>query len=257
MEKSDRLARLTEREKQCLRQWLQHKSAKEIAAELGISHHAVEKRLKMARIKLDAASSLHAARILGEAEGYGQTVAHSPDLPHHTPRLQSVFTGPLIFGAVMMSLVASALLALVMQPAGKTPASIERTFLTREYDQQLDILLGDLIAAAQIDGDGDIRLRWPVGDHRFLRPNSGLYWQISAKGHQDFPSRSLWDRKLRVGDRKRPTEMIHYDSDQFPNEPLRVAERTVRLPGGDVEWHFIVARSRKDTAIPRTAGQRP
>jgi len=81
METGDRLARLTEREKMCLRQWLQHKSAKEIALELGITHHAVEKRLKMARIKLDAASSLHAARMLGEAEGYGRTVSHSPDLP--------------------------------------------------------------------------------------------------------------------------------------------------------------------------------
>jgi FixJ family two-component response regulator len=46
------LSRLTEREKVCLRQWIQHKSAKEIAADLGISHHAVEKRLKMARTKL-------------------------------------------------------------------------------------------------------------------------------------------------------------------------------------------------------------
>ncbi len=69
MEKGDRLARLTERERECLRQWLQHKSAKEIAIDLGISHHAVEKRLKMARMKLDAASSLQAARMLGAAEG--------------------------------------------------------------------------------------------------------------------------------------------------------------------------------------------
>ena len=76
----DSLSRLTEREKVCLRQWLQHKSAKEIAADLGISHHAVEKRLKMARTKLGATSSLEAARMLGEAEGYGQAVAQSPDL---------------------------------------------------------------------------------------------------------------------------------------------------------------------------------
>jgi DNA-binding CsgD family transcriptional regulator len=48
------LPRLTERERVCLRQWLQHKSAKEIAGDLGISHHAVEKRLKMARTKLGA-----------------------------------------------------------------------------------------------------------------------------------------------------------------------------------------------------------
>jgi DNA-binding CsgD family transcriptional regulator len=244
MEKGDGLVRLTEREKMCLRQWLQHKSAKEIAADIGISHHAVEKRLKMARLKLGAASSLHAARMLGEAEGYGRTVSHSPDLPSPPAPLQSTVTRPLIFGAIMMSLVAGALLTLVMQPAGKTPAAMERAFLTREYDQQLDAVLNDLIAAAEVDADGDIRLQQPVGDRRFLAPESGLYWQISAKGHEGLPSRSLWERKLRVSDRKGSAELIHYDSDQFPNEPLRVAERTVRLPGSDVEWHFIVARSR-------------
>ena len=74
MDDRERLSRLTEREKLCLRQWLQHKSAKEIAADLGISHHAVEKRLKMARTKLGATSSLEAARMLGEAERYGQAV---------------------------------------------------------------------------------------------------------------------------------------------------------------------------------------
>src|SRR5690242_6993215 len=91
------VSRLTEREKVCLRQWLQHKSAKEIAADLGISHHAVEKRLKMARTKLRATSSLLAARMLGEAEGYGQVVPQSPDLvsdalPQHSsfPRLAVV-----------------------------------------------------------------------------------------------------------------------------------------------------------------------
>ena len=80
MDGRESLSRLTEREKVCLRQWLQHKSAKEIAADLGISHHAVEKRLKMARTKLGATSSLEAARMLGGAEGYGRTVPQSPDL---------------------------------------------------------------------------------------------------------------------------------------------------------------------------------
>ena len=243
MEKGDGLARLTEREKLCLRQWLQHKSAKEIAADIGISHHAVEKRLKMARIKLGAASSLHAARMLGEAEGYGRTGAHPPDLPSPPAPPQSVVTRPLILGAIMMSLVAGALLALLMEPAGKTSASAERAALTREYDQQLDALLS-LITTAEVDADGEVRLNTLLGDQRFLQPNSGFYWQISGKGHADFRSRSLWDRTLRVSDRKGSTELIHYDSDQFPNEPLRVAERTVRLLGSNVEWHFIVARAR-------------
>ena len=80
MTKTNPTDRLTEREKQALRGWLERKTAKEIALDLGISHHAVEKRLKMARTKLDAGTSLEAARILAEAEPYGQTVAASTDL---------------------------------------------------------------------------------------------------------------------------------------------------------------------------------
>ena len=91
MDDRNSLSRLTEREKVCLRQWLQHKSAKEIAADLGISHHAVEKRLKMARIRLGAASSLEAARMLVEAEGYGQAV--STPLPGSEAAARQFITG--------------------------------------------------------------------------------------------------------------------------------------------------------------------
>ena len=75
------IARLTAKERECLRLWLEHKTAKEIALDLGISHHAVEKRLKMARTKLDVATSLEAARLLAEAEGYDRTVAGPAELP--------------------------------------------------------------------------------------------------------------------------------------------------------------------------------
>src|SRR3954471_14627599 len=96
MDAREPLSRLTEREKVSLRQWLQHKSAKEIAADLGISHHAVEKRLKMARTKLGATSSLEAARMLAEAEGYGQAVTQSPDLVSDALPLHSAFTRPAV-----------------------------------------------------------------------------------------------------------------------------------------------------------------
>ena len=246
MEKGDRLARLTEREKQCLRQWLQHKSAKEIAADLGISHHAVEKRLKMARIKLDAASSLHAARMLGEAEGYGRTVAHSPDLPAPPLPLQSVVNRPLIFGAIAMSLIGAAFLALLAQPGGRPSAPTERSLLTREYDRQINAALDLLITNAMIGPYGEVLLQSSMGDQRFLEPKSGRYWQISGAGQEDLASRSLWGRRLKVSSRKASAATITYDSDQFPNEPLRVVERTARLAGSSVEWHFIVARSRNE-----------
>jgi DNA-binding CsgD family transcriptional regulator len=126
MDDRDSLARLTEREKLCLRQWLQHKSAKEIAADLGISHHAVEKRLKMARTKLGATSSLEAARMLGAAEGYGQTVTQSPDLASDALPLHSGFTRPTILGVAIMILVGAIVLGLLLQPATFSQAADHR-----------------------------------------------------------------------------------------------------------------------------------
>lgn len=74
------IARLTENEKQCLRRRLLPQTAKEMAIDLGISPHAVEKRLKMARAKLGQSSSLAAARLLAVAEGYQPLVPGSSDL---------------------------------------------------------------------------------------------------------------------------------------------------------------------------------
>ena len=118
----DSLSKLTEGEKVCLRQWLQHKSAKEIAADLGLSHHAVEKRLKMARTKLGATSSLDAARMLGEAEGYGQPVTQSPDLDSDALPRHSGLTGLPVLG-VVMTLVGATVLVFLLQPAAFSQAA--------------------------------------------------------------------------------------------------------------------------------------
>jgi signal transduction histidine kinase len=112
------------------------------------------------------------------------------------------------------------------------------------FDNQLNYVLTAMIASSEIGPDGEVRLNRPLGDQRFLEPNSGLYWQISGPGHADFPSRSLWDRTLRVGaDHDDPAP--HYrDSEEFGTEPLRVAERTIILPGSATRWRFMVAQSR-------------
>jgi DNA-binding CsgD family transcriptional regulator len=60
---------LTERQRQCLEGALELRSAKEIALELGISHHAVEKHLRLAREKLGAATTAEAARRFALLEG--------------------------------------------------------------------------------------------------------------------------------------------------------------------------------------------
>jgi hypothetical protein len=117
--------------------------------------------------------------------------------------------------------------------------------VTRNFDDQLGYMLTAMIASAEIGPDGEVFFNRPLGDQRFLEPNSGLYWQISGQGHDDFPSRSLWDRTLRLrGDHFDSTPHI-YDSDQFgTNEKLRMIERSVILPGSNTLWQFSVAASR-------------
>lgn len=116
--------------------------------------------------------------------------------------------------------------------------------VTRNFDNQLEYVLTAMIASAEIGPDGEIFLNRPLGDQRFLEPNSGLYWQISGNGHDDFPSRSLWDRTLEA-DYSHKDEDIHIrDSDQFSDEPLRLLERKIILPDSETQWLFQVAQSR-------------
>lgn len=121
------------------------------------------------------------------------------------------------------------------------------------FDDQLDYMLTAMVASAEIGPDGEVYFNRPLGDQRFLEPNSGLYWQISGKNHDDFPSRSLWDRSLKVKADHTDDDIHIYDSGQFANEPLRMAERSVILPGSDTQWWFAVAASRQelDTQITR------
>lgn len=125
MDANHPINRLTEREKEVLRAWLGHKSAKEIALDLGITHHAVEKRLKMARTKLGAGSSLEAARMLAEAEGaaagYGQAVTAAPDLAPPPPLRSSRRYRPIVFGGIAMSL--AIVLALALTTGGQPSAA--------------------------------------------------------------------------------------------------------------------------------------
>jgi signal transduction histidine kinase len=115
-----------------------------------------------------------------------------------------------------------------------------------QFNNQLEFLLNSMIYASEIGPDGEVRFNRPPADQRFIQPYSGLYFQISGEGMDTFPSRSLWDRRLRVADRHADIKPHLYDSDEFGrNEPLRVAERDAILPGSNVRWRFQVAESRE------------
>ncbi len=127
--------------------------------------------------------------------------------------------------------------------------ALERTLTTQveaNFDEQLDYILSAMIASAEIDASGEVYFYRTLGDQRFLEPGSGLYWQISGGNYEPWPSRSLWDRTLKLhGAETKGTHFdsdVHfYNSDQFAGEPLRIAERTVILPGSETRWTFAVA----------------
>jgi signal transduction histidine kinase len=116
--------------------------------------------------------------------------------------------------------------------------------ITRNFDSQLGYLLNGMIASAEVGNDGEVFFNRALGDQRLLEPNSGLYWQIRGSGHDDFPSRSLWDRSLDVQMGHIDKEAHAFDSNQFKTEPLRVIERSVTLPGSSTVWWFTVAERR-------------
>jgi signal transduction histidine kinase len=141
--------------------------------------------------------------------------------------------------------------------------ALERT-LTRQveanFDEQLDYQLTAMIASAEIDASGEVWFYRTLGDQRFLEPGSGLYWQITGGNFEPWPSRSLWDRTLKLdgagaqGTGEHFDSEVHiYNSDQFEGEPLRIAERTVILPGSETRWTFAVASATEqmDTQIGR------
>lgn len=144
---------LTERERQALRGWLEHKTAKEIALDLGVSHHAIEKRLKTARLKLGVASSLEAARLLAEADAlsgrYQPAGAQLSEVPLAAQERQQWRPQPRIMGAFAMlfTIVAAIVLSQQATPQAASPpastssaeeriaASSRRTFNLLDEDR--------------------------------------------------------------------------------------------------------------------------
>ena len=145
-----------------------------------------------------------------------------------------------------MMLIAAGWISILLLVGGLALDRTLTSLVTRNFDEQLGYMLTGMIGSAEIGPDGEVFFIRPLGDQRFLEPNSGLYWQIRGKGHEDFPSRSLWDRSLDVPDSNYDGNPHVYDSDQFSGEPLRIMERSIILPGSNTKWMFTVAASRED-----------
>ena len=145
-----------------------------------------------------------------------------------------------------MAIIAAGWIAVLLLGGG---LALDRTLtglVSRNFDEQLEYMLTAMIASAEIEAGGEVYFYRTLGDQRFLEPNSGLYWQINGEGYEPYPSRSLWDRTLQLRADHFDDEAHFYDSDQFAGEPLRMAERSVILPGSDTRWTFAVASATEE-----------
>ena len=134
---------------------------------------------------------------------------------------------------------------------------LKRSFVD-SFDNQLVYMLNSMIDASEIGPDGEVRFSRAPADQRFVQPYSGLYYQVtdvpgdSCRLHVESPlcdpSRSLWDRRLKISNSHFDIKPHLYDSDEFwdpvRKEKLRIAERDVILPGSNIRWRFQVAESR-------------
>ena len=143
-----------------------------------------------------------------------------------------------------MIVVAGIWIAVLLGGGGFALDRILASAITDNFDVQLDYVLTAMIASSEIGPEGEVLFTREPADQRFLEPYSGLYYQISGEGFDPFPSRSLWDRRLSPGQAHTDDEVHFRDTDEFPMERLRVAERDVRLPGSPVRWRFQIAQSR-------------
>jgi DNA-binding CsgD family transcriptional regulator len=84
----DRLSKITEGQRACLRFVFMHLSSKDIARELGISPHTVDQRIRVAIQQLGVTSRVEAARLLAASEGvapYQPTIYQSPHIAMSPP----------------------------------------------------------------------------------------------------------------------------------------------------------------------------
>ena len=176
---------------------------------------------------------------LRRAEPVAPPLTPAPGDPPPRPYVRT--TGSL---SRRMILIAAAWISLLLAGGGFALDRVLTNAITRNFDDGLEYILTSLIVSAEIDPTGQIAFNRQLSDQRFLEPYSGAYWQVSGKGYETFPSRSLWDRQLQVSAEHADQDVHFYDSRQFVDQRLRVVERDVTLPGSKVRWRFQVAQTR-------------
>ncbi len=140
-------------------------------------------------------------------------------------------------------------ITIALVTAGFVLTAYFREYAISQFENATQIHLDQLAASFDLNEQGEPMLRTPLTDPRFMRPLSGLYWQINnPSGLDAMRSRSLWDSVLVLpGDQMADGE-LHFHTIRGPDgKDLKVVERTVHIadrPSQD--WRLVVAAEVQD-----------
>ena len=133
-------------------------------------------------------------------------------------------------GLVLVSVLASVLLGELFKRSARDRL---------DHELRQDMLT--LLAQAEVDPEGQLRLRQEPNDARFQRVFSGAYWQIAdQQGKVLLQSRSLWDQTL-AATADGPTQRNLPGPMQ---QSLRARVQQVRLPRAAQAYVAVVANDR-------------
>jgi signal transduction histidine kinase len=130
----------------------------------------------------------------------------------------------LLFGVI------SIVLALVLSAVGMI--FLFERHVARRVDAELTVHLNQLVAGLDKDEAGAIALVNPLAEPRFLRPLSGLYWQVLIESTGVMlRSRSLWDAELTLpGGSPTGSDVRQHRLPGPGGAMLHVLERRFELP---------------------------
>jgi len=135
-----------------------------MAIDMGVSPHAIEKRLKMARTKLGVSSSLQASRLLAASEGYQAAIPQPSDVdvtltPREFPGRQSMALGAILMSitvvvifSVMLNTIGPAAESVVIPKPGEIIISGPSTFEELDKDQSGFLEGGEAPSLLQVGG---------------------------------------------------------------------------------------------------------
>ncbi|MDP3230364.1 MAG: sensor histidine kinase [Acidovorax sp.] len=140
--------------------------------------------------------------------------------------------------------------------AGFVLSGLFREHVQRQFEAALLLQLDQVTARLEFDAQGQpVIAAQALSDPRWLKPYSGLYWQVDAMASDGrgragvLRSRSLWDTSLGLKVDALADGAVHVHEVAGPQGvPLLVLERTVRAEGADATcWRLIVAADLQST----------